>query len=199
MRGGGCGHDDLLVWVWDECSHALGVPKSLAMDRRATLFGAACESSCPRQHVLVRAGGRVSCGALLRGRGEQPAALASSEPAASVAAAVSAAAIAASSLAASAVASTAVAASVAASRPAAAVSAAAVSAAVSAAAVASATLAAAVASAVAATHAVAAPVAAALLGAGLGDRQRPASLRQLVGGHRRLPRCRDVGGCAGDV
>ena len=48
----------------------------------------------------MRAGERVSCGALLRGRGEQPAALASSEPAASVAAAVSAAAVATPALAA---------------------------------------------------------------------------------------------------
>lgn len=23
-RGGGCGHDDDLVWVWDECNHGLG-------------------------------------------------------------------------------------------------------------------------------------------------------------------------------
>ena len=24
VRGGGCGHDEALVWVWDECQHADG-------------------------------------------------------------------------------------------------------------------------------------------------------------------------------
>ena len=122
----------------------------------------------------MRAGGRVACGALLRGRRKRPAALASSEPTASVAAAIAAAAVAAATLA-----STSVALSVAATV--------------------AATVASAVASAVAATHAVAAPINLALLGAGLGDRQRPASLRQLIRGHRRLPGECDVGGCAGDV
>ena len=23
-QGSGCGHDELLVWVWDECNHDLG-------------------------------------------------------------------------------------------------------------------------------------------------------------------------------
>ena len=112
----------------------------------------------------MRAGGRVSRGALLRRCGEQPAAVASSESSATVASAVAASAVSAattSSVAASSVTSTAFTSSVA---PA-------------------------VATAVAATHAVAASVAAALLGAGLADRHGPASVRQLVGGHRRLPAC----------